>query len=257
MIYLTGDTHRNFLRFNTSTFPDQKQMTKDDFIIVCGDFGGVWDLQSTAEERYWLDWLAKKPFSLLFVDGNHENFGRLNSDEFEAVDFGGSKAQRIREGIYRLLRGHVYSIQGKRFFTFGGASSHDIEDGVLDPSSFDTIDAFKAEERRWNKLNRRFRVKGVSWWPEELPNESEMQTGLSALESVDYKVDYVITHCLPHDVASVLSGCMFYPDALTMYFNNLVHRGLSFDRWYCGHYHTNHIIMGKYHVLYERIERLL
>lgn len=257
MIYLTGDTHGAFLRFNTSVFPEQKQMTKEDYVIVCGDFGGIWDQHSTAEERYWLDWLENKPFSLLFIDGNHENFNRLNSDEFEHVEFGGSHAQRIRPGIYRLLRGQIYNLQGKRFFTFGGASSHDIEDGILDPSDFDSKEAFIKEQRRWQKLNRSFRIKNISWWPEELPKDSEMQDGIRALENVGYTVDYVITHCLPHDIASILSGCRFYPDRLTLYFNDLLHRGLQFEQWYCGHYHTNRRIMDRYCILYDRIERLL
>ena len=42
MIYITGDCHRNYERFNTRCFPEQKEMTKDDYVIVCGDFGGVW-----------------------------------------------------------------------------------------------------------------------------------------------------------------------------------------------------------------------
>ena len=98
---------------------------------------------------------------------------------------------------------------------------------------------------------------GRSWWPEEPPSEAEMQAGVCALEAVNWEVDYVITHCLPHDAAAVLSGCTFCPDRLTLYFNDLLHRGLRFERWYCGHYHTDRTVMGKFHVLYERIERLI
>ena len=43
MIYITGDCHSNFERFNTRNFPEQKEMTKDDYVIICGDFGGVWN----------------------------------------------------------------------------------------------------------------------------------------------------------------------------------------------------------------------
>ena len=31
MIYITGDCHSNFERFNTRNFPEQKEMTKDEF----------------------------------------------------------------------------------------------------------------------------------------------------------------------------------------------------------------------------------
>lgn len=258
MIYLTGDTHGEFLRFNASSFPEQKQMTKDDVVVVCGDFGGIWRQEAGQEERYWLDWLGDKPFTLLWVDGNHENFARLNSNELPIVNLYGRQAQQIRPSIYRLLRGEIYEIQGKRFFTFGGARSHDIDDGILDPGDYGNPLEFQSVYRRWRMEGRLFRVKGVSWWPEELPSKEEMEKGRKALEAINYEVDYVITHCLPHDVAYTLSMYSggFYPDRLTLYFIEILHR-LRFDRWYCGHYHCDRTIMGKFHVLYHNIERLL
>ena len=41
MIYITGDTHSNFSRFEIERFPIQEQMTKNDYVIICGDFGGA------------------------------------------------------------------------------------------------------------------------------------------------------------------------------------------------------------------------
>lgn len=68
MIYITGDCHGEYSRFSTKTFPEQKQMTKDDYITICGDFG-YWD--ESREQEYWLDWLEAKPFTTLWIDGNH------------------------------------------------------------------------------------------------------------------------------------------------------------------------------------------
>ena len=78
MIYITGDCHHDFRKFNIEAFPEQREMTKDDYVIICGDFGGVWvrDEEST-EEKWWLDWLEERSFTTLFVDGNHENFDAL------------------------------------------------------------------------------------------------------------------------------------------------------------------------------------
>ena len=45
MIYITGDTHSDFSRFTEENFPIQSEMTKDDYIIICGDFGGVWTFE--------------------------------------------------------------------------------------------------------------------------------------------------------------------------------------------------------------------
>ena len=38
MIYVTGDTHGNFRRFQPEYFPEQAGMTKDDVIIITGDY---------------------------------------------------------------------------------------------------------------------------------------------------------------------------------------------------------------------------
>ena len=40
-IFVTGDMHRDydFLRFNTNSFPIQNELTKNDYVIVAGDFG--------------------------------------------------------------------------------------------------------------------------------------------------------------------------------------------------------------------------
>ena len=42
MIYITGDCHGDWKRFSSESFPEQKEMTRDDFVIVCGDFG-IWE----------------------------------------------------------------------------------------------------------------------------------------------------------------------------------------------------------------------
>lgn len=92
MIYITGDCHARFHKFSTDAFPERKEMTREDYVIVCGDFGGVFFDDKT--ERWWLKWLSEKPFTIIYVDGNHENFDRLYGDEFEVVDFHGGKAHR-------------------------------------------------------------------------------------------------------------------------------------------------------------------
>ena len=255
MIYVTGDTHADFRRFSTREFTEQKELTKGDFVIICGDFGGVWC--DSHEERYWLDWLNDKPFTTLFVDGNHENFDRLNSGEFEQVDFHGGQAHKIRDSIFHLMRGHVFDLEDKSFFAFGGASSHDIDDGILDESHFADHREFLKTLNSWRLAGKMFRVKGASWWPEELPSEEEMTRGKSNLIGRNYHVDFVIAHCLPQEIASAVSMGFYKPDLLTIYFNTLLYEGLSFDRWFCGHYHLDRSVFGKYEILYTDIRRIL
>ena len=58
MMYITGDCHCNFERYNTEIFPEQKEMTKDDCVIICGDFGGVWDKDTSGKRKRggWIGW---------------------------------------------------------------------------------------------------------------------------------------------------------------------------------------------------------
>lgn len=155
MIYATGDTHGSFQRFQPEHFPEQAGMTKEDYVIICGDFGGVWD-GSKKDERN-LDWLESLPFTTLFVSGNHENFDRL--ERYPVEEWNGGKIQRIRPHVIHLMRGQVFELQGCTFFTMGGASSHDIEDGIPNPKAPDF------EEQYWmlRRMGARFRVNHHSW----------------------------------------------------------------------------------------------
>lgn len=245
MIYITGDCHGEYSKFNTERFPEQKDMTKDDFVIICGDFG-LW--HDNEHEQWWFKWLADKPFTTLFVDGNHENFDRLY--KYPVVDFHGGKAHKINDSIYHLMRGEIFELCGKKFFAFGGARSHDISGGILDQDD----PLFKKKKKELDKEWISYRINHVSWWEQELPSEEEMQHGIQSLSNVDFNVDYVISHCLPQTCSSMYG--LYDTDILTMYFNGLLDKGLKFKDWYCGHYHVEMDFMGKFHVLYERIDRI-
>ena len=130
MIYVTGDMHGgiDIHKMSTKRFPEQKTMTKNDYVIVCGDFGLVWDKPGDKyynEQQYWIKWLNSKPFTTLFVDGNHENFDILNA--LPEVEMFGNVVGKVSDSIYHLKRGRVYTIDGKKIFTMGGAYSHDKE----------------------------------------------------------------------------------------------------------------------------------
>ena len=251
MVYVTGDCHADFRKFSNKEFPAQKGMTHDDVVIVCGDFG-LW--QDTDEERYWLKWLDQKPFTTVFVDGNHENFDRLYSEEFPIVDFHGGKAHRIRDHIYHLLRGYVFDFDGKKFFAFGGARSHDISDGILDREAFDTPEEFRLAIKDWSRHGKQFRINHISWWERELPTQDELDFGLQTLIRNKNRVDYVVSHCCPQEIASLLG--FHETDELTRWFNMVAHT-VDFDRWFFGHYHDDKAIMGKFVLLYDRIERVI
>lgn len=247
MIYITGDCHGGFQRFGSKYFPQQKQMSQDDYMIICGDFGGLWN--GSQEENYWLDWLEEKPFTTLFVDGNHENFRRLNALPLEV--WHGGKAHRIRTHILHLMRGQVFEIGGLTWFTMGGAQSHDIEDGILDPAAPD----FEAELNRLKRTGRRrFRVLGQSWWPEELPGDREYEEALNNLDKAGWCVDCVLTHCAPTSIALTMNR-QNEADRLTD-FLEMVKNRCRFAYWFFGHYHRNEIIDQKYILQWEQISQL-
>lgn len=149
-IFITGDTHGDFSRFENTIFYEQVGLTKKDCVMITGDFGGIWD--GSAEEQRQLDWLEKKPFTTLFVSGNHENFDLLA--EYPVEEWNGGRVQKIRPSVIHLMRGQVYSIQGKTFFTMGGASSHDISGGILEPDD----PLFKKKCRRLDAGGELYRV---------------------------------------------------------------------------------------------------
>jgi len=243
VILITGDTHGDFTRFKTDIFPEQKQMNKEDFVIVCGDFG-LW--HDTPEECYWFDWLENKPFTTLFVDGNHSNFDRLY--QMPVRDWKGGKVHFVRDSIIHLMRGQVFEIDGKKFFTMGGASSHDIDAGILDPDAPD----FKSKRKKLDRQHALYRVNHVSWWKEELPSDEEYKTARQNLEACGWKVDYIISHCCPKSVMDIIGNGMYQSDRLTTFFEEIKDR-CDFDCWFFGHYHDNRVIMRKYAMLYAHI----
>lgn len=244
-VFVTGDTHGDWInRFKTDSFPEQKEMTKDDYVVICGDFG-IWD--NSNREKYNLDWLEDRTFTTLFVSGNHSNYDIL--DALPISEWHGGKVNFIRPSVIHLMRGEVFNIENKRFFTFGGASSHDIRDGILEPDD--------AKIKEWSRdYTKMFRINHVSWWERELPNEEEMDNGLKNLEKYNNKVDFIITHCASSSTAALLSHGTYKPDRLTNYLEKIRSK-VDFWRWFMGHYHTNKAINDKEIVLYEQIIRIL
>ena len=75
------------------------------------------------------------------------------------------------------MRGQVFDIEGKTFWTFGGASSHDIRDGILE------IDDPRLRKWRYD-YDKMYRVNHISWWKEELPSAKEIEEGRINLENI-------------------------------------------------------------------------
>ena len=250
MIYITGDCHRNFERFNRSIFPEQQEMTKEDYVIVCGDFGGVWNKgKENKEETMLLDWLDCKSFTTLFVDGNHENFDRLY--DYPVEKWHGGKVHKIRPSVIHLMRGQVFDIDDRSIFTFGGASSHDIDGGILEPDDPDYKKKKKELDQGWLP----YRINHVSWWKQELPSEEEMEEGRKKLELHHNTVDFIVTHCCSSSTQAMLGGSLYKPDIETTYLEE-IKQNTKFKKWFFGHYHDNRNVSAEEILLYEQIIRI-
>ena len=248
MIYITGDPHAEYNRFNTTNFVSQETMSKDDYMIITGDFG-YWD--ESKRQAWWLKWLDDKPFTTLFVDGNHENFDLLN--QLPVEEWNGGRVHHISESVIHLMRGQVFELEGKKFFTFGGARSHDIEDGIIirDPEN-----QWKHKVKELNETGKtRYRIDHLSWWKEEMPNEDEMAEGIRNLKANEWKVDFVITHCAPSSTSALLSHGSYKADAITEYLENIKAR-VDYKRWYFGHYHRDMAVNAMDIAIYKDIIRI-
>lgn len=244
-IFITGDCHADFRKFNIDNFPIQKELTKDDYVIISGDFGGVWNKDTESDaETYWMNWLNEKPFTTLFVDGNHENMDRLYS--YPVEEWNGGKVHKIRPSVIHLMRGQVFELAGKKVFTFGGAQSHDISSGILDPDAPDFYETY----RRLNRSGAMFRVDHYSWWKEELPSEEDMEEGRQNLAKHNNTVDIIISHDCPSSIQQMFGAGLFTPDRLNGYFEELKNT-ITYDKWFFGHYHDNRIINDNHILLYE------
>ena len=250
MIYITGDCHQNFERFHASIFPEQEEMTKDDFVIICGDFGGVWNKDcEDKKETMLMDELDRKSFTTLFVDGNHENFDRLYA--YPVEEWHGGKAHKIRPSVIHLMRGQVFTIDGKSIFTFGGASSHDIDGGILEPDDPE----FQKKRKQLSQGYLPYRINHVSWWERELPTDAEMEEGIKNLAAHDNTVDFIVTHCCASSTQVLLSGGFHKPDILTQYLEK-IRQTVRFKKWFFGHYHDNKNVNVEEILLYEQIIRI-
>lgn len=229
-IFITGDTHGDYDTWSVEARFDPEigeTLTKDDYLIIVGDVGCCWvgnhekgtrlyyQLEAAGLldhddeiQKYWED----KPYTVLFIDGNHENHAQL--DSYPVEEWHGGKVHFIKPHLIHLMRGQVYDIAGKTFFTMGGAQSTD----------------------------KAYRVEDLSWWAREMPSKEELDEGIENLKKHNMKVDVVLTHCAPEKTVNKFMQRMYYRsnNQLTDYLEELIHGyDLKFRDWFFGHYHSD------------------
>ena len=229
MIFVTGDTHGMLDDLMEKRKPQNgHSLTDKDKMIVCGDFGFVYKY-NRINGRYPdddnLDKLeAGYPCELLFVSGNQENFDRLY--EFPDEERYGGIVKRIRNNIFLLKRGEVYEIEGKKFFTFGGAYS---------------VDKFLRED-------------GYTWWKQELPSPEEYRHASDSIKKNNNEFDCIITHTCPQRIIHMMGKKPDAHDAELTGFLDWIFTEVKFRKWFFGHWHIDESFCdGKAVACYENV----
>ena len=220
MIYVTGDTHGIASRFND---PRLKKLKQGDTLIVCGDFGFLWD--GSKDEINVLKKLSKKKYNICFVDGTHENFDMLNAIKIKR--WNGGKVHHIASNIFHLMRGQVYEIDGVKIFTMGGGESPDID----------------------------IRFEMDTWSDMEIPTREELVEGVENLQKYGGNVDIVITHEPPSKIKDFLmlqTGNDASITAINTYLED-VSRICKFKHWYFGSLHMDKFISTSHVCVFNNI----
>ena len=249
-IFVTGDIHGDPRRLSNEIFREQKEMTKDDAVCILGDFGLVLYPEETELEALFLDWLDGKNFTTIATLGNHENYDRIA--RLPTAEHFGGPVRILRPSVFLLESGYIYTIGGKTVFNFNGAASHDIRDGLLDVNDPDWREKAVRMQEEGKYL---FRVKGYSWWPQEVESDDAVyQRGIDALQRVNYDVDFVFTHCAPSEIEEKMG--FHEHNRLTDYLQQIHEKLPEHTQWLFGHYHTNRKVDAGRYCLYEQIVQI-
>lgn len=242
--YVTGDTHGVFAR--VIDFCNKVKTTKHDVLIILGDAG----------VNYYLDKRDKKlkqklealPITLMLVRGNHEARPGTGWNEEDKKDKFISAEEYCGFFMYEsefpsilyMEDGEHYTLNvngvKKRTLVIGGAYSVDKD--------------YRLE--MYDLGNHNYR-----WFADEQLSQSERALIVRTNEHADY--DYVFTHTCP---AGYEPRDMFLPnidqskiDRTMENFLADIKDEITFDKWYCGHWHTNRID-GDIHFLFNDIIQL-
>lgn len=213
MIFLISDLHEN-IRFSGLT-AYMRIAKEDDLLIILGDIG--LKFEDTDENRAFTQAFLALDKPIAFLDGNHENFAYL--DSFPEENWNGGRVHRLSEHIVHLKRGHIFRIDGKSFFAFGGCKSSPI----------------------WEERGLRY--------PGEEASHEECLLARENLLKNKGQVDYILTHKYETDACKTISQPLL---SLTKW----VEETVTYNQWFSGHWHISQTVDEKHQVVYDDLIRL-
>jgi len=209
--------------------PEMRKLKKGDTLLVCGDFGFLWEGSKT--EKAALKKLGKMKFNIGFVDGVHENFELLA--QYPEEEWNGGRARHISGRLWQLTRGEIYTIEGKTFFAMGG--------GVCPDDDYRHAD------------DNRMRL--------EVPSREELDRAAANIERRDGKIDYIVTHEPPMRIKAFLqlkqttvAANMEYT-GLNTFFEEMGNC-CTFKRWFFGSMHVDKFISSSHAAVFRKVVRV-
>ena len=219
-IYLTGDIHGLQMLDRLDEFSSRHpELSKKDYVIILGDVLGTDDSYLEIVER-----ISKLNYTVLFIDGDCENYDYLNS--FEISEFNKGNIHKLSENLLHLIRGEIFNFDGVKIFTFGGGD-------------------FLTKAYGLENENTLFK--------ERIPSLGELKKGLEKLKEENNTVDFVLTHESP-------SSAFIYKEDIKLSFTtkllDKIDSVVKCKWWYFGHYHHDMKVNNNKTILYEKFIRI-
>lgn len=220
-IFITGDTHGSLelKRLSNKNFSIAKTLTKEDIVIICGDAGFMWD--NSKETKYWDDWAEDRPYTIISILGNHENYDTLRA--IPTTEWHGAKVRQVRPHVMYIENGEIFTLNNQTFFCMGGAASTD----------------------------KAYRKEGKSWWAAEIPTYSEFNTAVDNLRAHNMKVDYILSHTTSNHTIQKLDTWFPRFDSVTNFLDKFIEEEVDYKINFFGHFHQDRTIDEKHVLLYN------
>lgn len=227
MIYYTGDIHGSAA--GISSFCHRMKLTKDDIVILLGDVGANYfgDFHDTIIKET----LQSLPPTFLCIHGNHER-RPATITTYRSKKWNGGLVWYEDDfpDILFAKDGEIFDLGGRSHIVLGGAYS---------------VDKF-------------IRLKyQQGWWPDEQPTKEIKDDCWQKLNESGFVVDTVLSHTCPY---KYIPREAFLPmidqgsvDNSTEHWLDAIESRLSYNHWYCGHWHINKHI-DKMHFLFHDFE---
>lgn len=213
MIYITGDTHGSYSRIRK--FCRRQQSSRQDLMIVLGDT--MLNYFQDQRDQQMKEKVSAIPITFLMLHGNHD-IRPNESNGYRLMPWMGGQVW-IEEQYPDILfakDGEIYHLDGQPVLTVGGAYSVDKEYRL---------------------------AHGYHWFSDEQPSAAIKLAAEQNLAEHDHQVAVILTHTCP--LRYLPTEALFSSidqktvDQSTEQWLDSIEQKVSYQNWYCGHFHID------------------